>query len=509
MPKAIWKNWTGGLAVNSENLGTDGMYAEARDVDPQREYGFIKPGWKEAVLVDGANFATLNALITDAVISPHDSTAYFITNNHIFKSQNLTSFVDNGTWAYALPTASGNGKELTFYNIGGSGGTIYLVNINTTTFGVTDVLNENYSITQGAIHIPDLLTHASYLNDSALSNGPHPKLEWGTSLWIGNGRYLSKLDGTATFPGTWTEDAFTLPVGWEITSLFPTENYIGICAWKKITITGANPSDYQTQSEVFFWNGDSDFYEFSIPVEDNKILSSFNDNGTIYLITEGRGFASVLRKLTETGSEVVRNLKFEIDGTTTYFDVEYHNVLELHQNRLLIGAENSIFSYGTTNPLYPKVMLQPFSSGSGFSTGNTGFVKQLVRNNIYAGFYDGTSYYLSRFPGNYSEKAEVKGLYKDFGREVQINYARMYFKDIVDSTASVSFDTDYGTSNLITNAAGSTIISHATSGTITSQKFDRFDGKLTCEAIRPVIDWTEGGLAISKVVVDYDPVSDR
>ena len=496
--KITFDNFLGGLSVASDNIGAEGMYAEARDVDPQRSPGYIRPGFEE-----GATSQTgLDGLITDAKIDP-DATGqgvvYAIDSTAIYKITGTTpnTFTQDANWPHTIPI--NNGQSVIFYDIGSTvSSTTYLFYLNSTTMGRCDL--------SGPTFIEDYLTGS--LSASPLKAAAHySPMEWGAYMWVPNGRFLSKFDGTTGDTGTWTEDALTLAEGWEITSLFSTENYIGICAWVK---PAANYNTrWKGKSAVFFWDGNSDFYNYMIPVEDNKIVSSFNDGDDIYILTEGRGYGTVLRKLVGRKAVAVKNFKIDIAGTHRDYYTDYPNVIDIFQNRLLIGLtcpafRNDIFAYGSINPLYPIGLFQ-VSSGTDTPVGETvtnrngiGFLGHLYRQQYFASFYDGTNYYWKSFVGGNATNADVNPNYQEMGRKVKINYVKFYFKPLVaDDDVTVSIDTDFGTSNSLGT------ITHSNDGAVTTKRFDK---RIECYSFRPVINWSVGGAAFSRIVVDYTPL---
>ena len=500
MPKKIYNNWLGGLTSYSLNIGKEGSYAEARDVDPHRKPGFIVPGWAESNKTSSSG-GVLAGLISSAVVDPDSTDFYAISATKVYKLTNAgTSFVNDANWPHAVPTAEDDrvDKEVFFYNVGN---TSYLFYIMDTDIGRCDV--------SGPTFIDDYLTNASYLNASALSDAPHPTIEWKTYRWIGDGRYLHKFDGQDGTYGSWdsgTNYPLDLGEGWEITTLFPTRNYIGICAWYKHS---PGPT-YKTRARVFFWDGVSADYNYSIPIEDNKIISALNDNGRVYLVTEGRELGSVLRRLTEAGDIPLRHLKTFVSGAVTSFSnsqtvTNYRNTIDIFQNRVLIGAtsttRNMIFAFGSPDVTFPEALIQPYSCSDDPSSGGAiGFVGHLMKGSIYVSAYDGTNYYWMRFTGSYSSNALLKERYTETGQKIRINYVKFYFQPLVSGDdVTVSLETDYGTSHSLGT------ITYSTDGAITSKRFNKI---ITCHAFRPVIQWSSGGTAFSRIVIDYDFISD-
>ena len=488
MPKKIFSNWLGGLTSYSERVGAEGTYAEARDIDPYRNPGFIMPGWKESNKTSSAG-GILTGLIKDAISDIGSNNMYALDDTKLYQLTNFgTTFTNNTTFPHTITGAS-RGEALAIYPIGTTNYLFYFYQTNAGRFDLSSTFDDDWLST-----IP--------IGATTLQNASHPVLEWNSYLWIGNGRYVSKLDGQTGANGTFTEKALDLPQGWEITSLFPTRNYIGICAWRKMNAG----ESYRAQSAIFFWDGTSADYNYQIPVEDNKITTSFNDDGRIYLITTGRGFGCTLRRLTEEGDEPLKQLKTYVDGELKYFYVNYRNAIDIFQNRLLIGAtsglQNYIFAFGRPTMDYPEILTQPYStSNNPTSSGGIGVIKQLFSNFIFVSAYDDTYYYWMRFATGYSTNALLKERYEDAGQKIRINYVKFYFKPLVSGdSVTVSIDTDYGTSNSL-----GTISYDSDGGTITSKRFNKL---ILCHAFRPVIDWSDGGVAFSKIVVDYDFIGD-
>lgn len=491
MAKLIWDNFLGGLSVHSDNIGTPGMYAEARDMDPHRDPGFIMPGYVEAELATSA--ATLAGLIRGAVTDPDSINVFAIDSGKLYKFTNFgVTIASDVNWPHTVT----NGEDLVFYHIGAARKLLYIQDLD---IGMSTPATPDFDDDWGSTVPAD---------GAALTAGMHPKIIWDDGiLYIGNGRYLASLDGQTGANGTLNTQALDLELGWEITSLFPTRNYIGICAWRKMT----GGTSYGSESRVFFWDGHSPSFNYWIPVEDNIITASNNLNGVIYLMTEGRGLGAVIRELGELGAEQIKNLRFDKSGTVKdYYNsatvATYPNVLATSQNRLIIGAvasayQNAIFAYGSVDPKYPPILTQPYSSANTPAVGNIGFVGQLFRGYIYASFYDGTTYYWSRFVGGNSTNAIVKGLYKELPEKAKVNYVKFYFKTLVSGdSVTVSLDSDYGTSNSLGT------ITYATEGAVTSKRFDK--PSIKGHSIRPVLDYTAGGVAFSRVVVDYSDAGD-
>ncbi len=482
MPKIIINNFSGGLSPNSSKSGDNSMFAESRDVDIYRDIGYIMPSFAESNIVSSAG-GTLAGLIRDVVFHPTSSSIYYATDGtKIYQVALYSTF--STTSPYPITFA---GKELFIYALDGTDFLFCIgeTDIGKITFGSPDAID------------PDWLTTVC-TSGAALTTGiPHPKVEWGSYVWVGNGRYLARLSGS-TASGIWVPQKFDLGAGWEITSLFTPQNYIGICCWKK-------KSSYiaRTESKVVFWDGSSDAMAYEIPIPDNYIDSSFNNDGDVYLLTRGRkGQQTIIRKLISNGSQIIRPLEIQISDVIKLFNVSYPNVMDTYNGQLLIGGTRSatggyIFALGKPLASLPESFNTIFSSSAAAGTGDViGCVKHLYFGYIYFSYYNGTNYYWSCFGSGNSANANNKWLYQDMGQNIRINYVKFYFKKLVSGDSiTVGLDTDYGT----TNSLGT--ITYSADGAITKKRFNK---PIVCHAFRPTVTWSVGGVAIGKIIVDYD-----
>jgi len=344
------------------------------------------------------------------------------------------------------------------------------------------------------------------LNDKS---APHDMLVWNNRLFIADGRYVDRYDGADVTDGTWRSQFLDLGSDWEVTKLVPTNNYIAVCAWKK----HSQGSSSRTESKVFFWNGIETTYSYSVPVSDNKIENSINYNGNIILFTvESRldSFAS-LKRLTDYGVDKISNLTFPISGTKTYFFNPRLNAIDFYNNKVVWGnggtaadSYASVFAYGRDREDGPYSLTQigePIATVGYY----VGAVKVVSNSKIFVSGANATSTYILKRLIIGNTAATYRGTYIDLGQRVQLNYAKVYFKPLASGdSATLTLDTDYGTSN--TPKTNSGVISYAIDGATTYKKFDL--GGIQCHAVRPVVSWSAGGMAISKIILDYDFIND-
>lgn len=504
--KQIYSNFIGGLSYHERNVPTN-TYNEGREVDPHRGLGYLKPGWAAATITK-SNDATviIDGLITDIVVAKATDDAYLCDDNHLYHCTNIASpaanfnsnFDGSSHYYYAI-TSSNFVDKLAIYGVSGTdyllyawrdvsgspGGDVGIHTLGTTTF------NDNYLST-------DVGTGNAALQD----DGSIDMMEWKTYMWISHGQYLGKFDGANDI---WDATNLDLGEGWEITKLFPTENYIGICAWRK-SLT----STQRAESRMFFYDGDADDWSFWRPIQTNKITNVFNLDGNITIAGFGRDLAATLSQLTETGSKRIKRFKVPISGTTINFDALTQNSMDNFGNRVLMGTSDvasgytQIFSYGQDEEGQPKAFTMLWGGIKGASA-YFGALKNVYSDEIWFSYKSDSVYYLSWATTGNSTNAYYKGNYTDMGQRIKINYVKFYFKPLVASdSVTVSIDTDYGISNSLGTISYAADDPDAT-GIITSKKF--YPGPF-CHAFRPVIDWSAGGVAFSKIVVDYDFISD-
>jgi len=77
---------------------------------------------------------------------------------------------------------------------------------------------------------------------------------------------------------------------------------------------------------------------------------------------------------------------------------------------------------------------------------------------------------------------------------------------VASDSVTPTLDIDYGTSVTLSDPRGNATISYTLDGAVTSK---RFNVKRDCHAFRPAISWTAGGVSFSKIVIDYDFISDN
>jgi len=441
----------------------------------------LRPGWElETVTKSDDNPQIIDGLINDICTDPTTGDIYFCDDNHLYHmtsviSETWDSDFDGSSHYYYAITGADKVYKLAVYAISGTNYLLYAWRDTGTKgdvgiYNLTDTFNDDYLST-------DVGSGAAALQDARF-DGPND---------------------------TWNATKLDLGQGWEVTKLFPTQSYLGICAWKKAATSGE-----RTETRVFFWDGTSDSFNYWVPIGDNKISTAFNKDGQIILFTHGRDLAATLREMTQTGADKIRKLKTSISGTIDYFTVPRQNAVDTFGNRIIFGTDYLVWSYGQEERGQPMAITIPWGVASATNS-TVGAVKTVQTNKAYISYSyvdesQAQKYCLLKARTGNSPRATYKGIYTDLGQKARVNYVKFYFKPLESGdSVTPTLNVDYGTSVTLTDPNGNTTISYANDGAITSKKFWV---KKDCHAFRPEISWTSGGVAFSKIVIDYDFIND-
>ena len=494
--KIVFDNFLGGLSGTDRNAPAN-TYAEGREVDPHRDLGYLTPGYiATKVAADNDNPQIIKGLIRDICVDPATDDAYFIDGTNLYHMTDMdgteafnNNFDGSSHYYKAITNASTSDNcALAIYPISTTNYLFYAYQ----TASAGDIGRYDLSSTFDDDYMSTVPSGAA-----ALQKAPHPILEYKTYLFIGNGRYIAKFDGQTGANGTLTAQALDFPQGWEVTALFPTKNYLGICAWRKQTVG----TDIRTNAVIWLWDLVSSDANQIIPVEDNYISAAINQDGIVYLIGWGREPGTVIRQLTDNGGIKLKSLVHNISGTSYNFQPPTYNSIDVYQNRIIFGTNapyGEIFSYGRANINEPYALTMPWGGGgTPASSSAIRAVKTVMRNKVYTGSTDATNYYLNKYYTGGSTNATYKANYYEPPQKVRINYIVFQFKPLVSGdSVTVSLDTDYGTSNSLGT------ITYSGDGAITSKRFDC--SWITCRSFRPVIQWSAGAIAFSKIIIDFD-----
>jgi hypothetical protein len=499
--KHIISNFEAGLSTSEKNA-PENTYLEGTGIDLYRDIGYLKPGNTFSTITKSDDTPQIiDGAIQD--ICTNNLEAFFLSDTKIFKLKNIigSTFDDDfdggGNYGYTIPDAA-NAYKLILYDIGGDTYLMYSYRKGATdsyagdvgTYNLSDTFNPDYLST-------DVGTGAAALEGDIAMRGPIDMMEWKSYLYICHGQYVGRLDGANE---VWDATKLDLGDGWEVTKLFPTQHYLGICVWKKYT-THVLGADYRTEARIFFWDGSSTDWSYWIPISDNRVDTAINNNGDVLLLTSGSDYSSTLARLGEFGSSALRKLRLKKKtGTVYHRDIPVNNI-DIKGNRILFGSRRHVFSYGREEIGQPESFTCPNIGGS---SGAITALKQVSYWDMFvchtrAGSPD--VHYISKLSGD--STASYRANYIDAGQLVQINYVKVYTKRL---SSGDELEIELEINNNLDDLVELGTMSFTKDGAVTSKIF-RHKHPI-CHSFRPAIYWKGGGVAISKIVIDYDYIQE-
>jgi len=483
MPKKIYANFSG-LGKSDRNL-PEGQFYSGRDVDLYRDEGYIKPAFATTdITITGVELIQDVQVYLDNAVLIGTSKIYHISS--VANDTVDTNFDGAGNNFKSVGSMTSNVKTVRFP----IGSTMHIMGI----YG-TDIFKCAYT---GASLVTDYLTGAGTLNESALAAGEKDAIEWNGKLWITNGRYVSTFESDET----WTTQVFDLGVPFRAHRFFKSDNYLFIIARNDWTATVPPATVETTGMRIFKIDGSSATGAVSvIPLEDVSFVHAVrNIGGRIYMWANLASAGHSFGYFTGSGFQLIKTLKTDVSGTFTDLAAPYHQWgISTDKNGVLFGSNSKgiISHFNSTTGQFTTPYSPSVASGS-----KIGAVRSVQNGKIYAGYYDGTNNKFCKFASGNSANASWKAGYADFGQRVKVNYVKFYFKPLVSGDSlQVGLDVDY------TNGSATSLgtITYTADGAVSSKKFVK---PFTCHAFRPTIGWVAGGTAISKIVVDYNFISD-
>lgn len=486
MAKAIFQAQDG---LSFSNRNEEGKYSVGNLIDPFRDWGYLKPALSgDIITVESVAGGTFKDIARYSSTNSYGITAtklHNISNGAL----NTSSPWNVGGAGYAF-TGIGNGISVVQYvaKVGGILSTLlfYIGEDKAGMFNSPTTFDDDWLNT-----VPASAAGFSSTGTGAL----HPYIIWQNMLFIGDGRYVIRYDGQTGDNGTYTAQYFDVGWQWIIKGFFKHENYLGIL------VQGYYSSSI---SELILIDGSSTTEAVRRISVDEKISSGVNLGNTLVFITEDMSGKCWIKELGEKGLEPIIEIKIENATTIGTFDTfsapTRFSEIDIYDGKIAFGCKTGttpfVFVFGRKDGSSPYILSKPFSvSGQTISC-----VKWIDSGTLYVASYTGTTYYLQKFLSTNSTSAVLKFPFKDFGQKVILNSIEVFFKPLVTGDSiTISIETDYGTANSIKESGG--IISYANDGAINSKKFDLNSEE--CHAIRPKILWNSGGVAISKIVIDY------
>ena len=516
MPKKVFSIFNGGLSDNDRNL-PDNQFAIGDGVDIHSDPGYILPSPAIATITKSNDSPQiLQDSVKDIAIDVLNSKAYHHDGVNLYQQTTLTSGIEafNSNFDGSSHYYKAIGSAAFTYD-GEAGVVMYKTNDVSMLFYIYgtaaagDIGRFDLSST-----FADTFMSGTASGGAALQKAKHPYLVWNSYLWVGNGRYLAKYDGTAAggSNGTFYATQLDLGFGWEIIQLFQLRNYIGIVARYRVNATASSFTDLR----IFFYDGSSTNYTYFIPLSENVFDSLINHNGKILGIGYGRNNTSEIIQITDDGNEILALLRAYYSGSLKNVSAGISKGSVVIRDRVLFasgaGQGTFIFSWGRNKSSESYAFSFPLIVSTG-ADDITRCFKHIGQGIYYISWTDIAAspdvHYLSRWtiPGSTYITANFRTGYLDFGQKVRVNYIKYYFKPLVSGDSVVpKLDVDYGTAKTIKDRRGNNAISFALDGgTVTSKLFPVGED---CHSFRVGMAWSAGGVAFSKIVVDYDFIED-
>lgn len=195
----------------------------------------------------------------------------------------------------------------------------------------------------------------------ATNNGFHPMANFNQYLCIGNGNYLSTYNyGNDNNPNNsqWVRHQLFLDVGYEITSLANSGQYLVIAAGRRSTVANRQ---YQG-GYLYLWDGINQAPNLKVPVPAGTPYSVFCFNNVVYFFCNGSFYAYA------PGSPMVNKIRYIGFQNTNFINltdatVVNPNMMATRYNVLHMGYPSSttnvklnmgIYTWGNVEMIYPN-----------------------------------------------------------------------------------------------------------------------------------------------------------
>lgn len=353
------EDWSGGLAI-SDKVYKKNQFQYGYNVDFYSRPGYVAPatGFTNVALSASVDVGgTVNAI----KYAKKDGNTYVAISDRLYTSN---------TGSITLVRDSANNTNINWLEEYKG----YLYYAQATTIGRYD-LSSTYT--------------DSWQTGLATTTYRPIQISGDNNMYVGNGQYLSKWDGT-----TWTANALDLQSGWEIQCL---ANF-GI----QFIAIGANykPSSVQSGAKIYLWDRLSSSWNDEIDIPENIIHSMILANGMLWVIAgeECNLYYVQIGSRTAQKIRLFRNLSL---GRQTFY--VYPNTMKYSNGRVYFALSNissdslseqygGIFSF---NPEIANFNLNQYSqTTTGISTYAIGSVYDGTNGGIYYGTTSGSNYRL-------------------------------------------------------------------------------------------------------------------
>lgn len=382
MPTWTLEQWNGGVSTG-DKVGIPGSFYWGENLDIH--------GATNKLQIMPKPTKDSGSVVTDL---PHFFTSEGV-NNDIFALGSAGGFYKkaSGTWTKDKTLGGGNGQGLgNFNNI------IYFASGNNlgTYNPSTAAYNESYQS----------LDTADW----------HPMVQFLDKIMIGNGQYVSSVDGS----GIWSQQNLVLQNDYRVKSM----EVVGGGNWLLIGTEKLDKSD----AKLFFWDGYATNYNDVIMIKEHGINAILNSDSVVLVQA---GVVGNLYQCTGDSLVKIKQIPFLTRSVTAS---TYPGAVVNHQGNSILGVsagtstvvKRGVYSWTAAEKNYSKVLNLAYTPSHGTLTGASVQIGALYsegQNELYVGWYDGTNYGIDLIDGSgIATTAEYQSLIYDAGVSENVKF---------------------------------------------------------------------------------------
>lgn len=317
----------------------------------------------------------------DLVLTLHDAANNTLGTQTIANASITNGAYNTFTFSSTIRTTSGTNGSTYHFHLTHPSGTAHTIGCST----ASSLATADYSTWATRLVHP--------------TNGFHPIYQFLQYYMILNERYVAAWEPISQSEPSKTEfnqHRLTFPSGYECTSGAEYQEYFAIATEKR---SADADNEYQT-GKIFFWDGTSTTYNFTIDVPDGAPYGMYSSKNVLYYMAGGSWWAW-------SGGNPVKitqlpNTDTEYTDAGTYI-VNYPHTMAIRNSILLAGfpsetsstsIEHGIYSYGSRSRNYPDSLGYSYTISTGNMTNGTlriGMVKSFG-DKLYVSWRDASNY---------------------------------------------------------------------------------------------------------------------
>jgi len=360
------KYFFGGIA-SSEKIGIRGSFAFAKRLNIFDEATKISIMPKTAK-VSGETVTDLIKWIVPG--SPYDTNIYFYSEGGKIYQEDT-----DGVWSTLQTTDDSHGQGMEVLDD-------YLYYVRDSDIGKYGPLSNSPSFddTWGTA------TSGDTFNDTSGTKYA-PVKAFAEGLAIGHGNYLAYYNDDT---GVLVNDKLVFPAGFQIRCLEVINEFLAIGVWKGTAI------NENSEGYLFFWDGYSDNYNFSVPINEGGCAALLTNKNRLLTSVGGSG-ALLLNYSPFQRIDTVPNLTLDkyveiLPGAMTNWRGMAQ--IGLAGNTDSTDVIQGVYTYGHSSEEFPEVLNYSFTISTDTETGTTLKIGALkgIGNSMYIAWRDGSSY---------------------------------------------------------------------------------------------------------------------